>query len=246
MYGSTREVVDYILTDIVVTAEGGEDDPTMRARTVKYLQGIVKAYWSQPWKVREAMSTVQFSADEGIAGLPADFLCWERDFGWLVFTNPIRTVIPNKCNPREVLSLRAQYPTRRGVVQQVIVHGGGVDRIMYRWPTLPQSGAIEMASIFYHRQAPTLVDEPADTDPITDEWSRLPVEDHGVRLEGVRTMFDKTSGDGREAQHIKEFEKQVRALYRERNLDQQPTHFGKPFRAPMSWTAPRVGDRWYR
>ena len=215
---STEDAITYFLKHIVPMSESGTSDATSREKAARFLQMKVTQYWEPAWKFKEKSTAVSFGENDGLAALPGDFGTWDRDFGWLVWGPPYNiTLNPTKRNPREIMALRTQYPTRTGSPEAVVMH----NRVLARWPTKPPNGA-EAATCFYHRRRPNILDlfeqeDPEEDDP-QDEWSLIPIEDQEVVIDGLRAMWDSVSGDGREPAHELQFRKRVRELYKSRKI----------------------------
>lgn len=235
-YADFETAITAFLEDVVVTSKTGSSSTKLRARALMVGQRCVNLYWEQPWKLREKQDDIEFDAD-GVAEIPGAFASWQKSFGHIVFPTWRLSINPSRHDTNRVMALRSIYPTRTGRVEAVVMHGN--PRALYRWPTKPPGNTTEDAVAFYHRIPPQLTD-----DDETDELALIPVEDQEVILDGMLAGWDVKSGDGREAVHDVAFRKRIRELYRSRNLDEQPTKLGKPFRAPGSGQGPIVGDRW--
>lgn len=253
LIADTQALITYFLDHIVDVGQSGSSDTTMRARALGVAQARVNQYWEQPWKIKETSAAISFSGDDGIAELPVNFASWDKNFGWVAFSapSPATRIRPSEFLPSEIMTLRQQYPTRTGPVEAAVVHGGVSvtgTKLLYRWPTTLNGVTAEAAQAFYYRKPPNLLDQdpPEDEEDPVDEFYLIPTEDQHVIIDGMRAAWDSNSGDGREAKHDMQFRKRVAELFRSRNLDQQPTHLGRPFRAPGGYQGPIIGDRYWR
>lgn len=249
---STLLAITYALTHRVDTTDEGTQDTKLRERALRFLQRVVEIYWELPWKHREQDAALEFDAD-GQADLPTNFMCFDRDSGYIVFTDPNRVITPTHADAREVRSVmanRENFPDRSGPVIQVVLYGGihlngDGDRVrtLYRWPTKPPSPP-EAATLYYHRNRPELVD--SDAEDTADEWFLIPDEDRYEIVEAMMAMWGAQSGDGRADADMAKARKRFAELFALRNLDNQPRKWGRPFVQPSSLGRQRIGDRYLR
>lgn len=222
------EAITHFLEHVVIVSASGTADATLRARALATGQKSVEVYWEAFHKMREAQAAIEFDSD-GIAALPANFLSWDRNFGWIVFPEPnVRKINPTRCEPDKVMTWRAAYPTRSGPPEQVVMHAGQ----LYAWPTVPPADPWP-ATAFYHRIRPELVD--SDDAEDNEDWQLIPVGDRLTIVEDLmKSFWEAKDGDVREADHRRAVEKRLGRMYKSRNLDQQPSRFCSPYRTPVA------------
>lgn len=228
--------ITHFLEHVVIVSASGTGDAQLRARALATGQKCVNLWWTAFHKMREAQAALEFDAD-GVADLPDDFLSWDRNFGWIVFPRPNAIKInPTHCNPEEVMAWREIAPDEQGPTQQVVMHGG----LLYTWPTKPPS-APWPAQAFYHRIRPELVD---DDDPDANaDWALIPPGDQLAIVEDLmKSAWEAKDGDVRESEHRKQALKDLAAMYKSRNLDQQPQRFCRPYRTPRMGRVRRLGE----